>query len=221
MGVPKTTFGKRWTYCEYCELACHGADETHPNTVSLQSYVEAVTKAVLNYPEKVILVGHSMAGIVVSQVAENLPHRIQRLVYISAYLPQDGEDLLSLSKQDSESLIGFNLEFAPDYSVASIKKEVLAEAICADASEDFKTMLVQYHKAEPTKPLSEAVHLTDAKFGLVEKWYIHSTNDKAVGYKLQEQMVQANGKIARTFLLATSHLPFVVKAQEVFKILIS
>ncbi|MBK9492780.1 MAG: hypothetical protein IPO07_31380 [Haliscomenobacter sp.] len=67
----------------------------------------------------------SMAGVVVSQVAENIPDKISKLVYVSAYLPRNGEDLLSLSKQDAQSKVGTALEFAPDYSAASIKKRRL------------------------------------------------------------------------------------------------
>ena len=51
---------------------------------------------------KVTLVGHSMAGIVVSQVAESIQNKIEKLAYVSAYLPKNGEDLLSLSKQDTQ-----------------------------------------------------------------------------------------------------------------------
>ncbi len=202
-------------------LPAHGIDLTPANAVSLKNYTDMVEKAINAQPGKVILVGHSMAGVVVSQVAEHFPKKIAKLVYVSAYLPRNGEDLLSLSKQDAQSQVGAALEFNADGSAASIKKEVIPAAVCDDCPQYMKDALVKYHKAEPTKPLGEKVVLTAAKFGSVPKYYIHSTNDRAVGYDLQKMMVKNNGTIKKTYTLPTSHLPFVVQPQEFVNILLS
>lgn len=202
-------------------LPAHGVELTPASQVTLNDYVKTITDAINEQPGKVTLVGHSMAGIVVSQVAENIPSKIEKLVYVSAYLPQNGEDLLSLSAQDKQSLVGGALEFTSDYSAATIKKEMIAPAVCADCPDFMKDVLVKYHHAEPAKPLGEKVTLTKSKFGSVPKYYIHTTQDKAVGYDLQKQMVKANGTVKKSFEMNTSHLPFVVQPQEFIKILTS
>lgn len=202
-------------------LPAHGVELTPANQVTLNDYVKTVTDAINAQPGKVTLVGHSMAGIVVSQVAENNPSKIEKLVYVSAYLPQNGEDLLSLSGQDKQSKVGGALEFNSDYSAATIKKEMIAPAVCADCPDFMKEVLVKYHRAEPAKPLGEKVTLTKAKFGSVPKYYIHTSEDKAVGYDLQKMMVKNNGTIKKTFVMNTSHLPFVVKPQEFIAIITS
>ena len=199
-------------------LPAHGIDLTAVNKITLKEYVKKVTETVNKQPGKVILVGHSMAGVIVSQVAEQIPQKISKLVYVAAYLPGNGEDLLSLSKKDTQSLVGTALEFNADYSAATIKKEVIVPAVCGDCPDYMKEALVKYHKAEPTKPLGEKVLLT-TKFNSVPKYYIHTTNDKAVGYELQQQMVKNNGTIKKTFVMNTSHLPFVVQPQEFIDIL--
>lgn len=200
-------------------LPAHGIDLTPANKVSLKSYTDAVEKAINAQSGKVILVGHSMAGIVISQVAEHIPARISKLVYVSAYLPKNGEDLLSLSQKDTQSKVGGALEFNADQSAASIKKEVIPVAVCDDCPQYMKDILVKYHKEEPTRPLGEKVVLTKAKFGSIPKYYIHSTKDIAVGYELQKTMVKNNGGIKKTYTMETSHLPFVVQPQEFLKIL--
>ncbi len=202
-------------------LPAHGVDLTAANAVSLNDYVKNVTDVINQQPGKVTLVGHSMAGIVVSQVAESIPSKIDKIIYVSAYLPMNGEDLLSLSKQDAQSKVGGALEFAADYSAATIKKEMIAPAVCADCPDFMKEVLVKYHKAEPAKPLGEKVVLSKAKFGSVPKYYIHTSQDMAVGYELQKMMVMNNGTIKQTFTMNTSHLPFVVQPQEFVKILTS
>lgn len=42
----------------------------------------------------VVLLGHSYAGVVVSGVAERIPERIARVVYLAGVLPVDGESIL-------------------------------------------------------------------------------------------------------------------------------
>ncbi len=200
-------------------LPAHGIDLTSANAVTLNSYVKTVSDAINQQAGKVILVAHSMAGIIASQVAENIPDQISKIIYVSAYLPQNGEDLLSLSKQDTQSKVGSALEFTPDYSVASIKKEMIVPAVCADCPDFMKEVLVKYHKGEPAKPLGEKVVLTTAKFGSIPKYYIHTSNDAAVGYTLQKMMVKNNGTIKQVYTMNTSHLPFVVQPQEFVKII--
>src|SRR5438874_2803985 len=44
----------------------------------------------------VVLVGHSYGGMVVTGVADRLPDRIRRLVYLDALLPDSGESVMSI-----------------------------------------------------------------------------------------------------------------------------
>src|SRR5947208_6414024 len=44
----------------------------------------------------VILVGHSYAGMVITGVAAKAPERLKQLVYLDAYLPDDGQSELDL-----------------------------------------------------------------------------------------------------------------------------
>ena len=46
----------------------------------------------------VVLLGHSYGGMVITGVADRIPDRIARLVYLEAALPNDGESLFSLRK---------------------------------------------------------------------------------------------------------------------------
>jgi pimeloyl-ACP methyl ester carboxylesterase len=45
--------------------------------------------------EDIILLGHSYGGMVVTGVAERLPERIRHLVYLDAFVPFDGESLVT------------------------------------------------------------------------------------------------------------------------------
>jgi pimeloyl-ACP methyl ester carboxylesterase len=46
--------------------------------------------------ERVILVGHSYAGMVITGVAERAPDRLAQLVYLDAFVPEDGQALVDI-----------------------------------------------------------------------------------------------------------------------------
>lgn len=64
-----------------------GSDETPLEDVSLNAYVDAVVKLISDIEEKVVLLGHSMGGIVITQVAEKIPEQISTLIYLTAFSP--------------------------------------------------------------------------------------------------------------------------------------
>ena len=72
--------------------------------VSLDSQVEEVTAAVTKVAyqggEAVVLVGHSYAGSVISGVADRVPQRVRALVYLDAFLPEDGDSCWSMTTDE-------------------------------------------------------------------------------------------------------------------------
>ena len=49
----------------------------------------------------VILLGHSYGGMVITGVADRIPERIARLVYLDAFVPNDGDNVMGLRKAGS------------------------------------------------------------------------------------------------------------------------
>lgn len=52
----------------------------------------------------VILVGHSYGGMVISGVVEQVPDRIKQLIYLDAFVPNDGESIKSMVGQGFEGM---------------------------------------------------------------------------------------------------------------------
>jgi pimeloyl-ACP methyl ester carboxylesterase len=50
----------------------------------------------LRFPDQVILVGHSYAGMIISGVVETNPTRIQQLVFLDGFIPENGQSVLDL-----------------------------------------------------------------------------------------------------------------------------
>lgn len=199
-------------------LPAHGADAIAGNGIGLNEYVKTVTDAVNALPGKVTLVGHSMAGQIISQVAEQLPGKISKLVYVAAYLPRNGESVSGITNTFLNNKPVDIFEFNKDYSLVSIRKDAIAATVCADCPDYMKELLVKYHRAEPVKGLNDKARLS-IKFASVPKYYIATKNDAAVPYAWQQQMIRNNGTIKKVVEMNTSHLPFVVQPQQFVSIL--
>jgi pimeloyl-ACP methyl ester carboxylesterase len=189
-------------------LPGHGSDHTPYPTITLQTYVDAVKKAIGNRTD-IILVGHSMAGLVISETAEQMPSQISKLVYLAAFLPRNGESLLQLSglPENKESLLGKYIR--PDEKTASgtIAKEGLRETFIADAPEAIAQKIMAGHKPDAMAPFVTPVVVSAANFGSIDKSYIYTIDDKAIGYSLQKYMVQ-NTPVSSTYAIPASHTPF-------------
>ena len=78
------------------DLPGHGADKTDPKDITLASHCQRVIDSILQIDGKVILVGHSMGGIVITKVSDMIPDLIESLVYLTAFLPQNCKSLMDL-----------------------------------------------------------------------------------------------------------------------------
>ncbi|MCR8557788.1 alpha/beta fold hydrolase [Mucilaginibacter sp. BJC16-A38] len=201
-------------------LPGHGSDTTSFAKISLQSYVDVVKNAIGDR-KNVILVGHSMAGLVISQVAEEIPGQIKELVYLAAYLPKNGESLLSLAKQDADSHVGKYLQIDQATGSAIVAKDGVVDVFAADAPAQVGEYIANNIKPEPLAPLATPVTLTDGKFGSVRKVYIHTVNDHAVSFSLQNTMVKNNGHISKEYSLPSSHTPFISMPDKLAAILLT
>jgi alpha-beta hydrolase superfamily lysophospholipase len=197
-------------------LAGHGKDTTSFAGISFQTYVNQV-KAAIGNRTAVVLAGHSFAGLVISQVAEEMPAQVKEL---AAALPNDGASLLSLAKQDPASHIGKSLTIDQEHGAAIVAKDAAADVFAADAPQQVQEYIAANLKPEPLAPLATPVHLTDKNFGSIRKVYIHTVNDNAISYPAQQYMAKA-GKVAKVYSLPSSHTPFISMPDKLAAILIA
>lgn len=200
-------------------LAGHGKDTTSFATITFQTYVDQV-KAAIGTRTNVILVGHSFGGMVISQVAEEIPTQIKELIYLAAALPHDGDNLLGLAKQDSASHVGNYLSIDQPHGAAIIAKNGVVDVFAADAPKSVQDYITANIRPEPLIPLATPVHLTEKNFGGIRKVYIYTLNDHAISYPAQQYMVNA-GKVAKEYTLPSSHTPFISMPDKLSAILIA
>ena len=65
--------------------------------IGLSTHIDDVVNMILFEDlHDIILVGHSYGGMVITGVADRVPDRIRRLVYLDAFVPNDGESAMTL-----------------------------------------------------------------------------------------------------------------------------
>ncbi|APZ52080.1 alpha/beta fold hydrolase [Salipiger abyssi] len=170
------------------DLPGHGADDTPPEGITLGSYVQAILEAL---PEPAILVGHSMAGVPITQTAEEAPERVRRLVYLCAYRPGGtGDSVATLRRRQSEQPLlpairrdpgRASFHFAPDMSRDLFYHD------CSDAAVEF-AMANLCSQAIP--PQAEGVRLA-GRAETVPQSYIVCGEDHAIPPAYQREMAAA------------------------------
>lgn len=195
------------------DLPGHGDNQYPPADITLSAYTHYVRETVEQISGGVILVGHSMAGIVISSVAELIPDKISRLVYLTAFLLRDGESMLEVTQKDTDSLVLPNLVYSRDRRSATVRDNIVADAFyngCAEADIiRAKSRLVP----EPLAPIATPVHVTENNWGRVPRSYIECTRDRAISPALQRQM-QVYLPCAQVLQMDTGHSPFISEIDD-------
>jgi pimeloyl-ACP methyl ester carboxylesterase len=133
--------------------------------------------------EDAILVGHSFGGMVITGVADRVLHRIRRLVYWNAFVPNDGESLFDMDAPQQAAALealaaerndgGFMLPF-PFY------REALFNDGDLEAAQKAYNML----NLQPIKTFRDKISLSTNPADMqVGKSYINCTEDRVLPHK--------------------------------------
>ncbi|HDR7354111.1 alpha/beta fold hydrolase [Bacillus wiedmannii] len=192
------------------DLPGSGKDMTPSQNITLDSYVNAVTATIDQQNEKVILVGHSMGGIVITQTAELIPNKIDKLVYLCAFLPQNGESLSS--KLDGEAGPQFSIN-ENDMTAELIPE--LTEQTFLNATENaaIKESSFKQMRPQPLGPFQQELKISEENFGTIDRIYIETTLDRAIPIDFQRRM-NTETPCAKVITLEADHSPFFSKTSE-------
>jgi pimeloyl-ACP methyl ester carboxylesterase len=189
------------------DLPGRAGDTTPLEALDLDVYADRVVAAIESIEEPVVLVGHSMGGATISQVAERVPDRLEGLVYLCALLQPSGASPADLHAHDPDSELMAAVELADDALSTSIRPDAAADLFYGDCSAEEAARAVAQLVAEPTGPATGTITTTAERWGSVPRAYVRCDLDRAVSPIEQDRMVAEVG-VDVVVELPTSHSPF-------------
>jgi pimeloyl-ACP methyl ester carboxylesterase len=186
---------------------------------TLKDYADAVVDAARQAGKPVIAVGHSMGGPVISAAAEAAPDLFARLVYVSAFMPVDGDSLASIAAMDKHSDLPGASSVSWLKGVVTIKPDRLGPVYYGDCSSADLDWVRPRLVSESLRPSVAKLRLTD-KFQSVPRSYIRCTQDRALSVQMQDRLIERQ-PCQQVASLDASHSPFLSMPDQFVAALLS
>lgn len=201
------------------DLPGHGNNPMPFADITLKTYVGHVMTIIDATQRPVILVGHSMAGAVISQIAEIIPEKISLLIYINAFMPANQSSILEEAKKSAEPGIGTEMIIDKVNNRIQLKMSPrLIDFFYGDCRTEDANYALSQLTPEPNLPFTDKLILSDQKFGFVKKRYITCSRDKVILPEDQRRMYQ--GLIKDIVKIEADHSPFFSAPSALIKALL-
>lgn len=195
------------------DLPGMGRDKTPIQEVKMQTTVEKICQLIDSIEGKVILVGHSKNGIMISQAAEHRPHKIEKLIYLAAYLIPNGKTQREYSLQDTGGVLKPYVTMNDQLSAHTLEPSIYKEGLYHDCDDHITELSKLLLSHEPVESGITPLQLTEERFGSVPRYYIECTQDRAVTPFIQRKMYEET-PCKKVFSMNSSHSPFFSQPEE-------
>jgi pimeloyl-ACP methyl ester carboxylesterase len=202
------------------DLPGHGANPSDVGGMTLDSYAREVAARVEAVSEPVVLVAHSMGGMVVTQAAELVPERIAALVYVCAFLPGDGQSLLALADNDPEAQVIPNLQADEPTGLCEVAEEARPRVFYGECTPEEAAAASARLVPESLAAFAAPASLTEERAGSMRRIYVECVRDRAISVAKQREMYGAR-PCERVESIDTDHSPFLSRPEELAAHLLS
>ncbi|MBN3780379.1 alpha/beta hydrolase [Burkholderia sp. Ac-20345] len=212
------------------------AVEPSPNAgVTQEERTRAVIAVIKSADRPVILIGHSLGGATISDVAETVPELLEAVVYLTAFLLPPGMPPIAMIEHETmvDAMVP-SLFLADPVQVGALRLDPFSEdptyramlkaAFYADVADaDLVGVAARLHCDEPVATVLRPSAVTAGRFGTVKRHYIRCTEDRAIPIVGQDHMIaamdRAMGNETIRHTLASSHSPFYSQPAELVQLL--
>jgi pimeloyl-ACP methyl ester carboxylesterase len=190
------------------------ADRSHllTDSVGLKTHVDDVVN-VLQWEDlsDVVLVGHSYGGIVISEVAERATAALRTIVFLDAFLPENGQSLAEIAsprvrEQITRALAAGETKLAPYPATVFNVNE--ADRAWVDAK----------CTAHPLQTFIDKVSLSGARERITRKAYIRASDYESATY--DEALARTRAAGWRTYEVPCGHDVMIDMPERLAQILV-
>lgn len=193
------------------DLPGMGKDPTPLADVTLTSSADALARHV-GKRVNVVLVGHSMAGPVISECAERIPGQIIGLIYLAANLVPSGKSMRDAAGANLDGVMT-GVHVSADGLSSTYEPDVAVRVFYNTTDPAEARRAIERLTPQPLEPTTARLSLTEERFGSVTRAYIECLQDRAISISFQRQMQ----KILPCDPIVTmncDHSPFLCAPQE-------
>ena len=201
------------------DLPGHEIDSSlSPGGITMDLYVQHIMEIIKSIDEKIVIVAHSLGGAVATKVIDNIDsNKIEKIIYVSAIVPQDGDSVKSLLKEDMDSEFEKIIEVDRDKMVVEIVPDMLDKIFLNGCSKDDIEFVKERMVPQSIIPIGTPIKLS-GKFNH-QRIGIICTEDKCLTPEQQKRMyLRAECKIE---YLESGHTPFFAKPDELCNIIMN
>ncbi|XP_041015822.1 salicylic acid-binding protein 2-like [Juglans microcarpa x Juglans regia] len=176
--------------------------------------------------ERVILVGHSLGGLAISQAMESFPSRISVAVFLTALMPGPTLNISTLnqesfSRQDTLLDSRFSYDKGQDKPPTSFifgPLYLASNVFQLSPTEDLAlaTMLLRPLPLFSDEDLSMELMLSTGKYGSVNRVYIMSEKDKVGKRDFQWWMIERNPPNCVVEITGSDHMVMMSKPKQLW-----
>ncbi|OMP02083.1 polyneuridine-aldehyde esterase-like protein [Corchorus olitorius] len=197
------------------DLGASGIDPKRlDELVSISDYVKPLMDflAPISDDEKVILVGHSYAGLCISLAMERFPKKVSVAVFIAAYMPRHSSPPGTLIKEffkrtPVESILDCEFTF-DDIGMEKVPTSDL----------ELAKMLIR-PSGLFLKDLATENLLTEGKFGSVDRVFIGLEGDEVMMEEFQRVMIEKSPPKQVKFISGAGHMVMLSKPNQLCQLL--
>jgi pimeloyl-ACP methyl ester carboxylesterase len=206
---------------EALDLPGSGEDRTPVAEVTLDACVERLCKVLRAGDEPAVVVPNSMGGVITTMAAARCPERVASIAYVAAFLPEDGESLLDLTRlpEGADDQVQANVVVEGEPPVATMPDEASKDALYGSCSPDVAAWAIAHQRPQAVAPYATPVSLDDREaFDAIPRSYVLCRRDRAIPPALQRLMLERAG-CEEVIELDTDHSPHLSATAELAQVL--
>lgn len=199
------------------DLPGHGLSKIALSSVTYDTYYQNLVQEITKYREPVVLVAHSMSGILAAPLLDQYSKHISHLFLIAAFVAQNGNSLLDIALAGGPSEIPHILLHDSENQTQSLDLQKVKNALYHDCSPQVAEWAIPKLQPQPVAPITTPINWVDSGRTLDKRTYILCEEDRDVHPTTQNNILKDYP--CQKIKIQSGHFPFLSQPEKLSTIL--